>query len=82
MEASTNDVQVVINEPRKNAPTLQIHHTSRRARERQDFAILADRGEDALLDRDGTGGRPGAIKRCNVPAMQYKIGCGVRIPHW
>src|SRR6516164_9866022 len=74
MEPAADDVEVIVDEPRQGAATLQVDHIRCWPGERHDLVIGADRDEAAIGDRDRADSRFRPIQRVDQAAMQYEIG--------
>jgi hypothetical protein len=68
VQATTDDVEMVIDQARQNATAFQVDRPRRRTGERHHVVIAPHRREDTICDRDRSCGRVGAVQRCEEPA--------------
>ncbi len=77
VEPAANDVQMVVDQAGKNAPAFEVDNLGLLASKLHHIIVAAHRGEFAVRDRNGGGGRIGAVECRKQAAMQDKFGCRV-----
>ena len=74
VEPAADDVKVIVDQPRQDAAPFQIDDLGRRPGQLHDLAVVADRGEDAILDGDRACGRVGTVERGEEATVEDSIG--------
>src|SRR5207237_6505814 len=81
VEPATNDVEMVVDEARQDAPALEVDDLGLRTCQRHHLAVGADSEEPAFANRDGGSGRLCARERGEEAAMEDQISARFGLVH-